>query len=56
MNGWYDIVSGPVAAFWKQRSPMADSDQVSFHTQGACKLLTDLMKLGCPNYDWNPVK
>jgi len=29
-NGWYQLVSGPVAAFWKQRALMAGSDQFSF--------------------------
>jgi hypothetical protein len=32
--GLYDIVYGPVAAFWSQRSPH-DADQISFHTPGA---------------------
>lgn len=39
-SGWfYDMVSGPVTAFWKQRDAKPDSDQFSFHTQGAAKLL-----------------
>jgi Protein of unknown function (DUF3990) len=53
---WYDIVSGPVAAFWEQRSAMQDADQVSFHTKKAAKLLTDLIGAGDPtDYQWNPV-
>ncbi len=28
----YDVVYGPVAAFWRQRLLVADADQVSFHT------------------------
>lgn len=35
----YDVVIGPVAAFWKQRVTMHDSDQISFHTVDAEKLL-----------------
>jgi hypothetical protein len=33
--GFYDIVYGPVAAFWAQRSAMHDADQISFHTSTA---------------------
>ncbi|QDU75351.1 hypothetical protein Pan97_23810 [Bremerella volcania] len=40
---WYDVVCGPVAAFWEQRSAMQDSDQFSFHTTAAVKLLNDLI-------------
>ena len=39
-SGWYDVVSGPVAAFWAQRSAMVDSDQFSFHTPQAAAALT----------------
>ncbi len=45
-KGWYDIVIGPVAAFWRQRVAMADADQISFHTDRAVDLLNDLMKTG----------
>ena len=31
----YDIVYGPVAAFWNQRMAIVDADQVSFHTPRA---------------------
>jgi hypothetical protein len=31
----YDVVIGPVTAMWKQRTPMPDSDQISFHTSAA---------------------
>jgi hypothetical protein len=31
-SGWFDIVTGPVAAFWEQRVLMKDADQISFHT------------------------
>jgi hypothetical protein len=33
-TGWYQLVSGPVAAFWKQRVAMDDADQFSFHEGG----------------------
>jgi hypothetical protein len=29
---YYDLVYGPVAAFWNQRMSVADADQISFHT------------------------
>ena len=38
-QGWYDVVIGPVAAFWRQRLIIGDVDQVSFHTNRAAKLL-----------------
>lgn len=43
-NGWYEMVSGPVAAFWKQRVAMDDADQ-SFH-EGGTSLLEALIKKG----------
>ena len=53
---WYDMVPGPVAAFWEQRSAMHDADQISFHTKKAAQLLTDLIRSGDPGqYQWNPV-
>lgn len=36
---WYDLVCGPVSAFWPQRVAMVDADQFSFHTDVAVKLL-----------------
>ena len=30
--GYYDVVYGPVAAFWNQRMIIADADQIRFHT------------------------
>ena len=39
-GGWYDVVIGPVAAFWGQRALYAGSDQMSFHTPKAVSLLT----------------
>ena len=32
---YYDLVYGPVAAFWNQRMSIADADQLSFHTAAA---------------------
>jgi len=36
---WYDVVVGPVAAVWRTRLAIADSDQFSFHTQAGAALL-----------------
>jgi hypothetical protein len=44
-TGWYQMVSGPVAAFWKQRNAMSDSDQFSFH-EGGTHILDALISLG----------
>ena len=38
-GGWYDVVIGPVAAFWGQRALYAGGDQMSFHTPTAVALL-----------------
>lgn len=54
-GGWYDCVSGPVAAFWEQRVAMADADQFSFHTPDAIAILQDLIAHGAPGYTWDPV-
>lgn len=32
---YYDVVYGPVAAFWNQRSCISGADQISFHTPSA---------------------
>lgn len=45
-RGWYDVASGPVAAFWEQRVAMADSDQFGFHTPAAIAILQDLIVAG----------
>jgi hypothetical protein len=42
--GWYDLVGGPVAAFWEQRAAMQDADQLSFHTDVAVAILNDLIQ------------
>jgi hypothetical protein len=53
---WYDIVTGPVADFWRQRSVMRQADQVSFHTKKAVELLNDLIRPNDPeNFNWRPV-
>lgn len=36
---YYDVVIGPVAAFWDQYMTMQGSDQISFHTHEAERLL-----------------
>jgi hypothetical protein len=38
-SGFYDVVYGPVAGHWRQRNAMDDSDQISFHTIDAIKIL-----------------
>ncbi|HEX5872367.1 MAG TPA: DUF3990 domain-containing protein [Longimicrobium sp.] len=38
-NAYYDVVIGPVAAFWQQRVSMLGADQISFHTGKAQRLL-----------------
>lgn len=60
---WYDVVSGPVSAFWSQRVAMADTDQMSFHTKAGIRILDGLIQEGLrsgPNgspdyYTWSPV-
>ena len=42
---WYDVVVGPVSAFWAQRVSMNDSDQFSFHTPNAVAVLDQLIAL-----------
>lgn len=42
--GWYDVVTGPVAAFWEDRVAMQGADQISFHSSRAVKLLNGLIK------------
>jgi hypothetical protein len=36
---YYDVVYGPVSAFWQQRLAIQDVDQVSFHTNNSIALL-----------------
>jgi len=55
-HGWYDIVTGPVADFWRQRSTMRQADQVSFHTTSAVNLLNTLIRGGnSDDFAWEPV-
>jgi hypothetical protein len=37
--GYYDVVFGPLARNWKQRTAYPRADQVSFHTKAAVRLL-----------------
>ncbi len=43
---WYDLASGPVAAFWRQRFAMQDADQFSFHTPAAAYVLQKVIMRG----------
>ncbi|HQU46008.1 MAG TPA: hypothetical protein PK867_24560, partial [Pirellulales bacterium] len=45
-DGWYDVVSGPVAAFWDQRVAMLGADQIGFHTMDAVTVLNSLVFAG----------
>lgn len=62
-TGWYDMISGSVAAFWRQRVAMDDADQFSFHTERAAGVLSARIQEGLkagPNgdpdhYTWFPV-
>ena len=49
---WYDIVCGPVAAFWRQRYAMHDADQVSFHTPQGIAILNRIIATGDMQYYW----
>lgn len=40
---WFDVVYGPVAAGWRQRTTLNDFDQVSFHTRTAVDVLNALI-------------
>lgn len=48
-DDWYDVVSGPVAAFWEQRVAMLGSDQLSFHTAQAAHLLNQVVRSRDPD-------
>jgi hypothetical protein len=37
--GYYDVVFGPVAAYWNRSMEIGRADQVSFHTEEAVRLL-----------------
>jgi len=43
-NTYYDVVYGPVAAFWNQRMTIADADQISFHTTNAEAILNKSLR------------
>ena len=44
-GGLYDLVIGPVASFWRQRTTIAGSDQISFHTVAAETVLNSSPRL-----------
>lgn len=48
-NGWYDLVSGPVADDWNKRTIIPHYDQFSFHTQRAIDVLNALVGSGDRN-------
>lgn len=48
-DDWYDVVSGPVAAFWEQRVAMQGADQFSFHTARAARILNRLIRSRDPD-------
>jgi len=43
---WYDAVSGPVVADWRQRAALIGMDQISFHTKSAMALLNGAITSG----------
>jgi hypothetical protein len=43
-NTYYDLVYGPVAAFWHQRTAIANADQISFHTTKAEAVLNKSLR------------
>jgi hypothetical protein len=45
-SGWYELVSGPVAAFWDQRVAMDDADQLSLHMKRSIDILNALINQG----------
>jgi hypothetical protein len=47
-NRWFDVVSGPVVADWRQRAALQGMDQISFHTNAAVELLNDALISGEP--------
>jgi hypothetical protein len=48
-DDWYDVVSGPVAAFWDQRVAMMGADQFSFHTARAARVLNQVVRSKDPD-------
>jgi len=43
---WFDVISGPVVADWRQRAAFAGMDQISFHTSNAIGLLNGALLSG----------
>jgi hypothetical protein len=53
---WYDVVSGPVVADWKQRATLEGMDQFSFHTAQGIELFNKLIgSRDSEDYSWQPV-
>lgn len=46
---WYDLVTGPVAAFPDQRVAIQGYDQISFHTLVSVRILNDAIDSSDPN-------
>ena len=47
------MVSGPVAAFWQQRSAMLEADQYSFHTQRGVDVLNNVLVAGLRGVEYD---
>jgi hypothetical protein len=54
-NGWYDLVSGPVAASWQRQLYLLNYDQFSFHTAAGTALLDSAILSGAPDFESYPV-
>jgi hypothetical protein len=52
-DSWYDLVCGPVAAFWEQKRAMFDSDQYSFHTARGADVLNQIIRGGVRTFDYD---
>jgi len=50
---WYDMISGPVAAMWRQRVAMPDTDQYSFHTADGVSVFNHLIVHGTQGQDYD---
>jgi hypothetical protein len=44
VSDWYDLVVGPVAAVWRTRLTITNSDQFSFHTPAGGSVLNGVRK------------
>jgi hypothetical protein len=52
----YDMVSGPVSAFWQQRAAIMTADQFSFHTVHGVSVLNDLLVHGTAGHDYGTIR